>query len=769
MATELVKLALFNGTDPVSGQKYYTAPNGVIVTSTTPISNTNYGLENLFDGVVSVSQQADSGHSWMDNGSAGTIYLVFDFGPVYDKYNAIKTVKVAPRYGNDSMSSSYVIQVSDNNSDWDEVVNIVTNDPATTPWGTVKIHDVNIPQRYVRFVLTKEGSYAGLGEVEFWIEVEPQDTHYYVSAQNGSDLNDGATPQTAWATVTKAAQSVVCDLRGHTHIHIAPGIYREAVIFSRDGNSYDSQLIFEGDPNCIHFPGHPQGIVRITESDTSGAATDTTAVYFNNKIYIQVRKLYIDGCGNNFAIQGNTGIENQTVRDVTVSSPNGMMYVAAYNSVSYSGSQGFSSCTCYNCIAYGGSGFHNCNSTHCMAFGCSVGFDLNAVHTTTNCIAYACATGFYISGGTSIITFYNCLASNCNSGYSSYTVSYRINAATCKYSNCIEPVINYTGTPPGLASMYVADTVVRQIVIDGARNMGRAVSLTTDYSGGPRTLNSDPDVGPWELPLYSMEWTDVKYHAPAIRMSGAGQFSWKFPVEAGKPVVKSVWIKQKISPRDVIPAMTSPTAPSGTVASKSVYDLSTNNWKAFDNNIATTWLTSNGDVLPQWLSYRFANKMKVAKYQLVSPNFDTYLSNMPKDWILEARNNSDEEWVLLDTQTGVNGWNTSTAKTFTLANDVGYKEFRITITAVQEESANQVAIGELKLLGWPESEETNYVKPSIIARGLDFYMERPANNGLNVWGQVAVYMIPTTSGVMELVAYTKAASTGAYSIFSDPV
>lgn len=162
-----VLIDLSNGTGGTGGQYVYTAPNGVIVTSSAPVyaSGANYYMGYLFNNSITMSKDQFDTY-WLTN-SSGNQTLTFDFGALGNP--AIPTIAVYPRAG-DTVSSNYRILVSDDNVTYTEVVPWVVNThDAATPYGTRRVHIVNIQKRYVRFELTQNG-FLGvtLSEIEFY-------------------------------------------------------------------------------------------------------------------------------------------------------------------------------------------------------------------------------------------------------------------------------------------------------------------------------------------------------------------------------------------------------------------------------------------------------------------------------------------------------------------------------------------------------------------------------------------------------------------------
>jgi hypothetical protein len=159
------KINLSGGTGGTSGQTTYTAPNGVIVTSSAPVYNSSnyYYMSYLFNNTITTAQTQYTSY-WLTN-SSGNQTLTFDFQKLLPL--SIVQINVYPR-SRDDASSNYRILVSNDGTVWIEIVPWVTTS-TSTPYGTKFTHSVNITQRYVRFELTQNGSYGVcLSEIEFY-------------------------------------------------------------------------------------------------------------------------------------------------------------------------------------------------------------------------------------------------------------------------------------------------------------------------------------------------------------------------------------------------------------------------------------------------------------------------------------------------------------------------------------------------------------------------------------------------------------------------
>lgn len=111
---------------------------------------------------------------------------------------------------------------------------------------------------------------------------------YYVDVENGNDSNDGLSVATAWATLTKAADTVDVGDR----VIIAPGVYRETIVFSKR-SSRDNPIVFEGDVAGRYFGR--QGVVRITNLTDDLSPPDTlSASCFKAETGLTLRRVHIE-------------------------------------------------------------------------------------------------------------------------------------------------------------------------------------------------------------------------------------------------------------------------------------------------------------------------------------------------------------------------------------------------------------------------------------------------------------------------------------------
>lgn len=134
---------------------------------------------------------------------------------------------------------------------------------------------------------------------------------------------------------------------------------------------------------------------------------------------------------------------------------------------------------------------------------------------------------------------------------------------------------------------------------------------------------------------------------------------------------------QTVAPAtNIIPEMTSNTAPSGVARSSSVYSSSYEPWQAFNSTDADNYwnaITNNG-----WIEYQFPEKMIVDKYTVKARQALAYNDAMPKDWTFEGFDG--EKWIVLDTRTNQSAWGISEVRTYKFANTVAYSKYRLNVT-----------------------------------------------------------------------------------------
>lgn len=146
---------------------------------------------------------------------------------------------------------------------------------------------------------------------------------------------------------------------------------------------------------------------------------------------------------------------------------------------------------------------------------------------------------------------------------------------------------------------------------------------------------------------------------------------------------------------DIVPIMTSNTAPSGTVSASSYYGDTTNPWRAIGGT-GYGWLTATSDI-PAWIQYHLPSPQVVSAYSIIPWSADNFPARTPTSWTLQGSNNGST-WTTIDTRTGFTSWTQSTAYLFSATNTTSYSYYRLYITANVGGNA-YTGIQQIKLFG----------------------------------------------------------------------
>jgi len=204
-------------------------------------------------------------------------------------------------------------------------------------------------------------------------------------------------------------------------------------------------------------------------------------------------------------------------------------------------------------------------------------------------------------------------------------------------------VVNFTSI--GVPWLQVGDFIGVYERSTGAANIYRISSLKLDMDSDSFTMS-----------------IDAYYYGDSI-------VPGELPTESGT---------QTVAPAtNIIPEMTSNTAPSGVARASSVYTSAYEPWQAFNSTEADLYwnaITNTG-----WIEYQFPEKMIVDKYSLKARQSLDYNDAMPKTWTFEGFDGAT--WVVLDTRTAQTTWGVSEVRTFLFANTVAYSKYRLNVTA----------------------------------------------------------------------------------------
>ncbi|WP_081481732.1 discoidin domain-containing protein [Paenibacillus elgii] len=132
---------------------------------------------------------------------------------------------------------------------------------------------------------------------------------------------------------------------------------------------------------------------------------------------------------------------------------------------------------------------------------------------------------------------------------------------------------------------------------------------------------------------------------------------------------------------NIIPLMTSNTAPSPYVASaSSVHSANYDAWRAFNGGDGTTYWTPGNGIKSGWIKIDLTVPKIISQYSIKANHQYGYVDS-PKDWTFEGSNN-DKDWVILDTRLNETNWINSERRVFTLRNSSGYRYYRLNVSSI---------------------------------------------------------------------------------------
>jgi hypothetical protein len=176
----------------------------------------------------------------------------------------------------------------------------------------------------------------------------------------------------------------------------------------------------------------------------------------------------------------------------------------------------------------------------------------------------------------------------------------------------------------------------------------------------------------------------------------------------------NVVVTVPVANTNLIPAMTSNTAPSGTVTASAEFSYSVagtpytySAWHAFDHvdqspfglnddDTAISWVTGTV-AFPQWVQYQFPTTKIGTGYAIIRRSSSYGLDQAPKDFQLLGSNNGTT-WTTLDSQTNQINWASNERRVFSFTNTTAYAYYRLNITN-NNGSTHSVSLGELQILG----------------------------------------------------------------------
>ena len=95
-----------------------------------------------------------------------------------------------------------------------------------------------------------------------------------------------------------------------------------------------------------------------------------------------------------------------------------------------------------------------------------------------------------------------------------------------------------------------------------------------------------------------------------------------------------VGVQAAAAQTNLIPSMTSNTAPQGVSSASTEFASTYAAWKAMDGSTSTYWATGSGSAAPSFIGYEFASVTVVNSYAITVTN--NSLDGSPKTWTFEG-------------------------------------------------------------------------------------------------------------------------------------
>jgi len=151
---------------------------------------------------------------------------------------------------------------------------------------------------------------------------------------------------------------------------------------------------------------------------------------------------------------------------------------------------------------------------------------------------------------------------------------------------------------------------------------------------------------------------------------------------------------------DLVPVMTGPTTPSGSVLSSGTLTSDYDAWQAFDGSTTSMWISPQAQE-PTSIGYAWDDGPRAVLAYAITYANGTILTRAPSAWAFQGLLN--DAWITLDSRTGETGWKGFERRVYTVATPGLYSEYRLSITDDNDSSTGivVVSIGDLEFLGCP--------------------------------------------------------------------
>lgn len=222
------------------------------------------------------------------------------------------------------------------------------------------------------------------------------------------------------------------------------------------------------------------------------------------------------------------------------------------------------------------------------------------------------------------------------------------------------------------------------------------IDTQTNQTGwGSNSLRSFDTNNTTQYKIYRINVTENNGDTTRISIDEIEMFEWvyenKFLIQTSDDRKISLIIPDEN--KDIIPKMTSASAPSGVVSASSIVS-SNYAWNAFDDVTTGNGWVANGTT-NQWICYQFPEPKRVGKYTLTV----TYnVTAAPKDWTFEGSNDG-QNWIVLDSRSNITDWVAGTKKVFYIdKNKIGsYSYYRVNVS-VNNGNASYISLGEIEIM-----------------------------------------------------------------------
>ena len=202
----------------------------------------------------------------------------------------------------------------------------------------------------------------------------------------------------------------------------------------------------------------------------------------------------------------------------------------------------------------------------------------------------------------------------------------------------------------------------------------------------------------------SNSFLKIDQSTPQTVVSGRPVFNGGISVNSGTIIGSATTQNINFAPNsltsfsgNIVPVMTSNTAPAGYVASASSENLGATYaaWKAFDQDTTTTnrvWATTNPS--PNWLQFQSPTARIVSEYRITA-EVGQGGNRSPNTFNLQGSNNGSS-WTTLNSQSGIT-YTDGQTRSFTFTNSTSYTYYRLNITSVNA-GAGITSVEELQLI-----------------------------------------------------------------------